>query len=176
MPLGYFSARNAPPAETVRRIVRRKLAEAIAGYMRGEIDNFALDDVVWNSTSWDRSLRWLSFRLWLMYDDTTRHLISVDRRGWQFLRRCIVYLNSIDTPVRKLRRKTTDSALWPFESRGQLRASFRAMSAVVLPRYDPVLHHQRISLSHLQISPRCGWAAAGLLIAVASIGLALLRR
>jgi hypothetical protein len=90
---------NVPMA--VDRPSRDRLARALAGYLRGEIDNFALDEQVF--TSGDRAditLHDVACSLWYFYDDIKSHTVHASPEGWQYLVRCLVFLKTdLESPL-----------------------------------------------------------------------------
>ena len=86
----------------VDRAARDRLAFALAAFMRGEVDNFALDDACFESVTDDRTVDELGRLLWFFYDDCKPHRISVAREGWELLRRCVAFLRSdLELPERQ---------------------------------------------------------------------------
>jgi hypothetical protein len=79
----------------VDRDARMELASVLAAYMRGEINNFELDDQIFErKPTADRVLEKLRGSIWFIYDDCIPHHIHADRRGWEQLRRAIAFLKS----------------------------------------------------------------------------------
>lgn len=50
---------------------RAKVADAIEGYLRCEIDNFELDDILFAAK--DRAAFEIASEVWFFYDDCKRH-------------------------------------------------------------------------------------------------------
>jgi hypothetical protein len=82
----------------VDRAARDRLAAVLAQYMRGEADNFALDEAAAGVKTDDEAVLRLGRELWFAYDDLKRHSVSADRRLWEALRRTIAFLRS-DIPL-----------------------------------------------------------------------------
>src|SRR5262245_53058858 len=76
----------------IDRAARDALADALAAYMRGEIDNFAFDDVAMGVRTDDRSVLLLGQALWFHYDDIKLHKVSATPEAWDFFRRVIAFL------------------------------------------------------------------------------------
>jgi hypothetical protein len=62
--------------------------------MRGEIDNFELDDRIARIPRHDRAIRKFCFTLWFTYDDLKSHRIHMSAAGWDMLRRMLAFLRS----------------------------------------------------------------------------------
>jgi len=62
--------------------------------MRGEIDNVAFDEEVFQPAKGDASLVSIQSSLWFLYDDITRHRITADQEQWELLRRTIAFLKT----------------------------------------------------------------------------------
>lgn len=73
--------------------MRDRAAESIIAYMRGDIDNFALEKAL-VSRSTDRGFNRVSVAVWFIYDDIKRHHVHGPPAVWDFLCRCIAYLKS----------------------------------------------------------------------------------
>ena len=67
---------------------RNRLVNAIARYMRGEIDNFEFDDISMGVRWTDTSVQRIAADLWCTYDEVKRHSVNVTWQGWQMYRRC----------------------------------------------------------------------------------------
>ena len=80
---------------SVDRAARDRLASALAAYLRGEADNFAVDDAGLGSP-WtdDATLRSIQSGVWLAYDDLKSHPVSATPGLWEALRRTIAFLRS----------------------------------------------------------------------------------
>lgn len=128
----------------VDREERLKAIDALAKYMRGEIDNFALDDATF-SVGWkDKTIEEISHEIWFSYDDLKRHKVSVSRPGWQLFRRCIAFLQSdLELPVR-CQDDSRDATTWPFQHRTDIYRARPNLSALRLPRFDPAVHRRPI--------------------------------
>ncbi len=123
----------------IDRTARQAAASAIAAYMRGEVDNFALDDALSNRWA-DPSLNRIAQELWFTYDDCKSHPISVSRDGWQLHKRCIAFLSSNYELPTNAKHDTCDHSIWPFQNRRQLVALRPDLSSYGLPRFDQRLH------------------------------------
>src|SRR4051812_36868409 len=61
----------------VNRDQRDAISNAAVMYVRGEIDSFQLDDILFNSDSPnDHTSNYFSFAMWAFYSDTDRHFNS----------------------------------------------------------------------------------------------------
>src|SRR5687768_12810601 len=99
----------------IDRAARDRLASVLAQYMRGEADNFALDDAAAGVETDDEAVLDLARLLWFAYDDSKRHLVCADRRLWEALRRTIAFLRSdLTLPPKKhtQRRWLHPGQLW----------------------------------------------------------------
>lgn len=119
---------------------RRAVRDAILRYMRGDIDNFALDEATFERWSDDHSVSSISIALWASYDDFKRHSVSVTRQGWKFYRRCAAFLETDLEVPDKLQRPPGDHVLWPFPSWQSMYAHRRQFSQPDLPAYNADIH------------------------------------
>ena len=152
---------------------RGRLAAALIGYMRGQIDNFGLDDAASDVIRDDGSLTPVFLALWFTYDDCKRHSVSVDRRTWKGLRRMVAFLLS-DEPMPPDRvLKVTPSSMWPFPTWAAVRRSVPTLASVPLPVYDPAVHGRPIRSKTESTALYLVWAAIA--VALFSAGFALVR-
>jgi hypothetical protein len=128
---------------------REKAAAIIAAYLRGEVDNFALDDATMGYTGKDESIRWIGLGLWPAYDDIKRHRVSLNKKGWQVFRRCIAFLQT-DLELPRSNRKS-DNTVWPFQTRQDIFTSRPRLKQFGLPRYNLAVHSLPIR-SRIEIS------------------------
>lgn len=86
-------------AVPVDRAARDRLADVLAAYMRGEVDNFALDDACGASCPGrDPGCRRTAAALWYFYDDLKPHRCYGSAEQWEMLRRMLAFLRSdLDT-------------------------------------------------------------------------------
>lgn len=78
----------------VNRESRDRLASAVAAYMRGEIGNLALDEVVQNLSSDDETVNHLALMFWFLYDDFKDHPLHITDEGWYGLQRALAFLKT----------------------------------------------------------------------------------
>jgi hypothetical protein len=118
---------------------RTRAADALAAYLRGEIDNFKLADETLSLDTKDKTLRELCWWLWHCYDDIKRHTVHATPEGWNFLRRCLAFLRTdLELVYRKLARDQADYA--PFPSPEEWLAHRHLLAAENLPAYDRARH------------------------------------
>ena len=123
----------------VVRADRLKVIDALAKYLRGEIDNFALDDAIVFRTS-DKTLARITGDIWFSYDDIGRHHVSVDRRGWQSYRRCIAFLQT-DLELPTNRKDDPREPVWPFQKNSDIFRLRPDLSSYQLPRFNAAIHN-----------------------------------
>ena len=127
----------------VDRPNRDRAADALAAYLRGEIDNWAFDDELDRVPGKDdRSLGKLRYWLWLCYDDIERHHARGTPEGWEFLCRALAFLR---TDLELAYEKPTEEQ-WnfvPFRSHEQWLGHKHLLGAENLPAYDPIRHAPR---------------------------------
>jgi hypothetical protein len=129
------------PSVSVDRPNRDRAAGAIAAYMRGEIDNFRLDDETLSLDTDDRSLRDVALWIWHYYDDIKRHKVHASPDVWEVFGRCVVFLRTdLEWPARKARAH--DWRYAPFASDEEWQAHRHLLETAKLPAYDPVLHQK----------------------------------
>ena len=88
------------------RAARDRLAAILAQYMRGEVDNFALDEVAMDAESDDDAVHAIGTGLWCTYDDFRRHTVRADHRVWETMRRTVAFLKTdLDLPQPKPKRR-----------------------------------------------------------------------
>jgi hypothetical protein len=134
--LRYTRTRNPRPLD---RPNRTRAANALAAYLRGEIDNFKLDDETLSLDTDDKTLRRLSWWLWGCYDDIKRHTVHATPEGWDFLGRCLAFLRTdLELAYRKPARHQSDYA--PFRSHEEWLSHRHLLDPENLPAYDPDLH------------------------------------
>ena len=128
---------------TADRPNRDRAADALAAYLRGEIDNWAFDDELDRVVRKDdQSLRRLLYWLWLCYDDIERHHARGTPERWEFLRRALAFLR---TDFGLAYDKPTEEQ-WnfvPFESLDQWLRHEHLLGVENLPAYDPMRHAPR---------------------------------
>jgi hypothetical protein len=112
--------------------------DALAKYLRGEIDNFSLDDAICFRTS-DKTLAKITGDIWFSYDDVKRHHVSLDRPGWQSYRRCIAFLQT-DLELPPVMKDDPRDHIWPFQARADIFRLRPDLSSFRLPRFDPAIH------------------------------------
>lgn len=127
--------------------IRNPVVEALAAYLRGEIDNFALDDALFSFPSGkDRTADVIACNLWYSYDDCVRYKVSLSREGFQMYRRCIAFLRAgLELP-----EKQQDTEQWPFVSRRQIIRLRPTLRDLELPKFDPVNHQLPIGSSNME--------------------------
>lgn len=81
-------------AMPVDRVARDRFASTLAAYMRGVVDNFALDEAGFEADTDDSTVRRLGLAVWYCYDDGKSHPMSVSSEEWESLRRVIAFLRS----------------------------------------------------------------------------------
>ena len=82
------------PRMSVDRTGRDHIAKTLAAYLRGEIDNFALDDENFKTCSQDVTLREIQMAIWCCYDDCKRHSAHGSPETWSGLVRCVAFLKT----------------------------------------------------------------------------------
>lgn len=133
-----------PKLSIVVPLEREQTVDAIARFMRGEIDNVAFDDALFDSGAIDTSVRRIHWALWCTYDDIKRHSVNVSLDGWKLYRRCIAFLRT-DFPMPANRnRDTEDPHCWPFQSRLDVFRARPRLKELKLPRYNPSTHNTPI--------------------------------
>src|SRR5689334_12755142 len=71
-----------------------------AAYLRGEIDNFKLDDETLGLSTKDRALVDVSLKIWHYYDDIRCHSVRATPETWELLTRCLAYFHSdLEEPI-----------------------------------------------------------------------------
>jgi hypothetical protein len=120
----------------VDRSKRDRIANAIAAYLRGEIDNFALGDQIRGLDTNDNSLCGLSLMIWSLYDDVRRHTVHASPEDWNFLIRCVAYLR---TDLEFTASYEAPANCCPFPS-DELWLAHRLVDDDRIPSYDPERH------------------------------------
>ena len=123
---------------SVDRELRDRLADALAGYMKGGIRSHALDDVVWpisRSETSDEDVRLVAEWIWMTYDDTYNHRVFGSSKLWDAYRAAFAFLKSDAT----LGKRTLDDFA-ASRSAGEQASDEAALAAYELPEYDPDLH------------------------------------
>ncbi len=136
---------------------RAKVAETIAAYLRGEIDNFALDDATMGYTGNDKSITAIALGLWPAYDDVKRHKVSLNRPCWKAFRRCIAFLQ---TDLTCSRNHRIDLLTWPFSTRHSILAVRPNLKRYNLPRFDPNVHSIPIRTKPVNVLLGVVWIVA----------------
>ncbi|MEZ0268262.1 MAG: hypothetical protein ACAI43_26345 [Phycisphaerae bacterium] len=163
---------KCPPTTSVDRARRDIAAGALAAYLRSEIDNFALDDVLMcpatlGPANPDAGLREVARHVWHYYDDVKRHTVRCPPLAWDVLVRCVAFLRT-DRLVPRWRESADDEVaehFMPFESAGDWDAHRHLVDADQLPAYDPAVHGKRINKDF------AGWGLA--MLAAGAISLAV---
>lgn len=128
---------------------RVKVAEAIEAYLRCEIDNFELDDVLFAVE--DRAAFEIASQVWFFYDDCKRHKNEGKHKHNEaaeaLLRRWVMFLRSdhpwpIDEPDNRTRWYS--AGRW----RGMWKPIGCLLELVVLPIMLPIGLFQAIVLGH----------------------------
>ena len=145
----------------VDRPNRDRIANAIAAYLRGEIDNFALDDLTRELDTDDNSLFRLSLMTWPLYDDVRRHTVHASPEDWNFLIRCVAYLR---TDLEFTASYEAPANCCPFPSDELWLAHRRLVDDDRIPSHDSERHA-------CKFPPR---AARGTLIVAAALALLFL--
>jgi hypothetical protein len=117
---------------------RTRAATALAAYLRGEIDNFKLDQEIFCRTK-DRALIDVSIQIWHCYCDIRRHSVHASPESWQFLTRCLAYLHSGVEEFASFRRCPNSA---PFPTDSLWHAHQHLLKPDNLPAYDPAKHAQ----------------------------------
>jgi len=118
---------------------RTRAADALAAYLRGDIDNFKFSDETLDLDTKDKSLRELCWWLWHCYDDIKRHTVQATPEGWDFLCRCLAFLRTdLELAYRKPAPHQADFA--PFQCPEEWLAHRHLLDAENLPAYDPARH------------------------------------
>jgi hypothetical protein len=78
----------------IDRAARDALADALAAYLRGEINNFSLDEIAMGKRAEDQTVMRLGRELWFHYDDVKPHNVSATREEWEFFLRIVAFLKS----------------------------------------------------------------------------------
>jgi hypothetical protein len=144
---------------------RDRAAKAIAAYLRGEVDNFKLDDETLSLRTKDRTLIDISLDVWHLYDDIKRHKVHCTPEGWDFLTRCIAFLRS-DAPART---KISDSTIEfsPFSSVEDWNLHRHHVSSDRLPAYDPATHQFEVWGPIFGAKVTIPWLLGGIVVIVA---------
>jgi hypothetical protein len=120
---------------SVDRSNRDRAADAIAAYLRGEIDNFSLSDQTLDLDSADASLRKTVNWVWGCYDDLIRHRVHATREGWDFLVRCLVFLRTALELPKGAKHRPRDAI--PFGSVDEWSEYKHLIERERLPAFDP---------------------------------------
>ncbi|TWT99712.1 hypothetical protein Pla108_06550 [Botrimarina colliarenosi] len=104
-PYAAFPASRAMPAGPIDREARDRLAADLRDYLNDQITAFQLDERIFDAPlSEDPVVRFVSNEAWLFYDDCKDHQVVIDRRGWKYLQRLLLLLES-DCSVALERRR-----------------------------------------------------------------------
>lgn len=116
---------------------RTRAANVLAAYLRGEIDNFKLDDETLGLRTPDQTLIKISIQIWRFYDDVRRHTVHASPQAWDYLIRCVAYLRSDLEETGDCETRPTSA---PFPSDDLWRAHQHLIHQDHLPEYDPQKH------------------------------------
>ena len=120
---------------TIDTANRRRVADAIQGYLDGALDNFRLDDELMQIVTEDVACHEIAKEMWYFFDDVKRHYnakpYEIDERAEAIVRRWISFLRSDlkwkwppfhasdvskrISPMSSVQALTTNE-FWPFES------------------------------------------------------------
>ena len=122
----------------IDRPSRNRAAAALAAYLRGEIDNYKLDEEIFCGTK-DRALIKVSGQIWHCYCDIRRHSVRASPEGWEFLTRCLAYFHSDLEEAIGFRR---DPQCAPFPTQTLWQAHEHLIEPERVPAYDAAKHAQ----------------------------------
>lgn len=126
--------------QMVNRSARLRVVDALARYLRGEVNNFDLDEALGHDGG-DQTVRQIAWEMWYLYDDCKEHRVALGRRELQLVRRCIAFLRTeAELPDGGSQRGLIDFASWPFPSRRSLIAARPDLSDLNIPAFDPAVH------------------------------------
>lgn len=171
-PQGPFRSTTGLPITAepmpVDRANRDRAAAAIAAYLRGEIDNFKLDDETLGLRTRDRAVIDTSLGVWLLYHDIKRHTVRCSPEAWAFLVRCVAFLRTDAEAHAKLTDATLDYA--PFPSADAWEAHRASAEPKELPPYDPIRHAPpRRGAFDRFLCGRFSWLRVGVLVIVIAV-------
>ena len=105
----FYHDKSEANVMTVDRHFRSAIADAIDMFLRGEIDNWALDDAISSTQTDDVLCREIARQIWLFYDDVRRYTNEGSKalqptytailRRWESLLRTEIEWSSIAAPT-----------------------------------------------------------------------------
>jgi len=104
----------------IDRYNRDKVANFLEKFIHQEIDNFELDDVIFEIDSNDKLLNWSIQQIWSFYDDFSEHKASLSREEYNYLYRLILLLKSNCTIKEYTKKGDIDLSIYPFNSKKEI--------------------------------------------------------
>ncbi len=115
---------------------RRKLRDAVIGYMNGTISTYVFDDLNCECmNSHDESVRQISKLLYQIHDDTVDHPISVTQITWDALLRIVAFLDTDFAAALEM-----DNDYWPFQDETGWNTHRTKLEGIDIPPFDPEIH------------------------------------
>jgi len=104
----------------IDRYNRDIVANFLEKFIHQEIDNFELDDVIFEITSNDKLLNWAIQQIWSFYDDFSEHIASLSKEEYNYLYRLILLLKSNCTIKEYTKKGDIDLSIYPFNSKKEI--------------------------------------------------------
>lgn len=111
---------------------RQALADIIARYMRGEIDNFEFDEQLFCFRATDPAVKKIASWMWYTYDDIRRHHFEPYRSRWQAYRRILAFLQT-SLPLPSDPKRAISERCWPFQDVPSILAARPSIEHLNLP-------------------------------------------